>query len=173
MQGPLKAVETSRVSGLTQLVAGREQCVSQLLALSLPPGSSCTANVPQGQQLPFQIYLGTIWEFVQRFRVIKQWGGQQPSVTWGTRAPRDIVPNSKPFFCRTALYPSPVICRTRLWQPRGAELALPVKKSIHLPWEKAAEAPMALPSWLNFPVSSWCSLNCPGVEFWSTDLSQS
>lgn len=123
MQGPLKAVETSRVPGLTQLVAGREQCVSQLLALSLPPGSSCTASIPRGQQLPFQVYLGTIWEFVQRFGVIKQWGGQQPSVTWGTKAPSDRIPNSKPF---SAGQPStPALLSAGLGCASLVELGLP------------------------------------------------
>lgn len=145
-----------------------------LLALSLPPGSSCTAKVPQGQQSPFHFYLGAIWEFVQRFGVIKQWGGAAAIRYLGDKDTCQAKRCNSQFqaiFCRTALYSSTVICRTGLCQPPGAGLAMPVEKSIHLPWEKAAEVPMALSLWLNFTVSNWRSLDWPGIQFWSTDLS--
>lgn len=78
----------------------------------------------------------------------------------------------QPVFCRTVLYSSTVICRRWLCQARGAGLVMPVKKSIHFPWEKAAEVPTALPLWLNFPVSNWYSLNWTGIQFCNIDIPQ-
>lgn len=76
-------------------------------------------------------------------------------------------------------------CKARLFQPQDTSLSQHCvlqqwlcqapgagHKSIPLPWEKAAEAPTALPSWLNFPVSNWHALNWTGMQFGSTDPAQ-
>lgn len=163
-QGPLLAVGLGGPSS-DPAVAGTELC---------QPGSWHPA--PAGSSAPPKFQRdssehsnstwersGEQWEFTdtQGLGVLNKGVGSRLPGDKGPAKPGCGIPYCSPFSEDRSLFQRCCLQDVAVPAP-GAGLVVPGRKSSPLPREKAAGVPVALPPWLNCPVSSWCSKTALG-----------